>query len=191
MGLQVTNSKFTGPGFSINQVSSKLSGDLEPLLKFKWVCDDLPFGHDVMYVESISLPMVQFDKHTPVFGGAQYAQYPGFSSQADFSMNFYEDSRSSTLVWLTEWQKKIKNFANGGYYLPKEYKKSMVFTLIDTTGVRVLQATLQNVWPVTISDLDLDWTSNERIVINVTFTLDNIYYHNLITGQQFNTECKG
>lgn len=178
-------------GFSIQAVDAALSRQYEPLLKFKWVCDSLPFDGNPMYVESVKLPFIQFDKKDPYFGGAQYSQNAGFTAVNDFDMTFYEDSSASTTLWLIDWQKRIKNFATGAYSLPREYKRPMTFTLIDTTGIDVIRVTLINTWPSVISDLDLDWTSNERVIINVTFAVDEVKIETLRNGGMINSTPGG
>jgi len=178
-------------GYSIKKVDSTLVFEREPLLKFKWVCSMLPYGMDPLYVETINLPYNQFNKKEAVFGGAQYSQYGGFSTVNDFAITFYEDSQASTMAWINEWFKKIKDFATGGYNLPKEYKKHMEFYLLDTTGKDVAKVTLKNTWPISIGDLNLDWVSSERVTTQVNFTCDNVKYEILQLGLITDTACTG
>lgn len=147
----------------------------DPLLNFKWMCIDgtLPFGHPADYLEAVDLPFnnVKVDS-VPV--GSGYTMYPLQHEVESTSMSFYEDHNGKTLLWLMGWKSQIKNFSNGAYNLPGKYKRDMTVGLLDTKGNIILSHKLIGIWPTQTSNLSLNYNESGRLVIQQTFSVDDV-----------------
>jgi len=167
---------------SIDHLLNRSQPDKHPLFTFKWVCDSLPFGLDPSYVESLDLPFANIDQQQGWHGASTFSYYPDFSTISTFSLTFYEDSSASTMQWIVRWKNSIKvlypasssdSGTYGAYYLPKNYKRNMVFTMLATDNSPVMQITLINVWPTDTGNLSLDYSQSDRVKITQTFSCDD------------------
>lgn len=145
-----------------------------PLLAFKWHCVSLPFKYDTTYVETVSLPFPSINVK-PVFEGGRYTNYPGFLEIAAFDITFYEDTRANTKRWLKMWQEKIRHPVEGYYYLPGNYKRDMIFELLNTKGDPVMRVKMKNCWPTTSNNWELS-SASERLTIQQNFSTDGMEY---------------
>lgn len=162
-------------GIDFNTFLSKRSGDREPLLSFKWLCTGLPLGHDVTYVESVSLPFPSINIKQGLFGAGTFSYYPGFEEISAFDMQLYEDSRARTSKWLKTWKERIRDPRNGAFYLPTNYKYDIEFHLLDTTGKPILKAVCKNCWPTTKGPWELNYQGGgEALKCHQNFSLDGI-----------------
>lgn len=150
-------------------------GDKEPLLSFKWVCTELPFGHNRLYVESVDLPFPNINIKQGLFGAGTFTYYPGFEEISAFDMQFYEDSRIRTLKWLKDWKERIRDPRNGAFYLPPNYKYDIKFRLMDTTGQEIAEAICKNCWPTTKGNWSLNYTGGgEALKVHQNFATDGL-----------------
>lgn len=145
-----------------------------PLLAFKWHCVSLPFDYDTTYVETVSLPFPSLNVK-PVFEGGRYTNYPGFLELSAFDITFYEDSKASSKQYLKTWQEKVRHPVEGYYYLPGNYKRDMIFELLNTKGDPVMRVKLKNCWPTTSNNWELS-SANERLTIQQNFSTDSMEY---------------
>lgn len=150
----------------------KLEERPPPMLTFRWTCLKLPFEMDVNYVESISLPFPTVDVGDPLYGGGTFFHFPTFVRLDSFNMTFYEDQNATTYKWIIKWISKIRNFKEGWYNLPGEYKMPIEIAIFDDVEDQIVKATLEGCWPTQIANLDLNYTESNRVIINITFSVD-------------------
>lgn len=150
-------------------------GPKEPLYGFKWAIDSdtLPLGLDSTYMEEISLPFPSIAIADPLFGGATYSNFPGFCKIDNVSATFYEDQLMSTTKWILEWMGRIRDFKDGFYFLPHNYKYDIPLVLQNTMGETISKIMLKNVWPSQRDNWDLNYTATNRLTVHVTFALDD------------------
>jgi len=146
-----------------------------PMFSFKWEFEgNLPFGGPTSdYVESVDLNATNVQIGGGIFSAASYFYMPMFSNVSSFSMTFFEDDEGTTLKWLTSWKSRIKNFDDGSYYLPANYKSEMKFNLCNTMGTPVVASRCSGVWPADTGALSLNYTDSGRITISQTFSCDD------------------
>lgn len=147
---------------------------LDPLLEWKWVCTELPLGHDPTYVEEVDLPFPEIQQKEGLFGAGTYTYYPAFEDVSAFDITFYEDSQVNTSKWLKKWFERIRRPSDGAYYLPTNYKFNIKLELKDTSGKTVMYVTLINCWPTSRGNWSLNYTSNERIKVQQNFSIDAV-----------------
>ena len=158
---------------SIQVLQRRMDAALDPLLSFKWVCTELPYGMDPTYVEEVSMPFLTIQPKEGLFGAGTYSYYPGFEDISAFDVTFYEDSVMTTTKWLKEWKERIRRPSDGCYYLPGYYKQNIVVKMMDTTGKVIATVTLKNCWPTGRSNWDLNYTSDGRLTVQQNFSVDD------------------
>lgn len=160
------------PDISLAVFQKRNDDRRDPLLGFKWVCLALPFGLDVTYVEEVDLGFPKIGQRQGLFGAGTFSYYPAFEEMSAFNITFYEDSKMTTSKWLDAWMRRIRNKDNGTYYLPYEYKRDMLFALMDTSGAIVAEVKMINTWPTERSSWPLAYTNNDRIRVQQNFSVD-------------------
>jgi hypothetical protein len=127
---------------------------------------------DYTYVETIDLPFNEI-KSGAHFAGGGYNYFPEFHDISAFSVNFYADSEGRAMKWLVNWRSKVKDFGSGLYGMPSEYKDSMTVALMTATQKVIATVELQGIWPASLSNLDLNNDSANKLVHAVTFSIDS------------------
>ena len=155
-------------------LQSRMDSKLDPLMDFRWVCTELPLGHDVTYVEEVELPFPEISPKEGLFGAGQYTYYPAFQDISAFDITFYEDSKMNTSKWLQEWKNLIRRPSDGAYFLPGNYKFDIKVELLDTTGATVGTAVLKSCWPTSRGSWPLTYSGNDRLKIQQNFSIDDL-----------------
>lgn len=153
-----------------------LSKRPDPLLSTGWYIKVMPksaasYHVDHTYVETIDLPFNEI-KSGAHFAGGGYNYFPEFHDISAFSVNFYADSEARVLSWIVNWRSKVKDFGSGLYGMPSEYKDSMTVALMTVTQKVIATVELQGIWPASISNLDLNNDTPNKLVLAVTFSVD-------------------
>jgi hypothetical protein len=138
-----------------------------------WQCDELPFGHDPTYLEHVNIPHPSVNVK-PLFGGGTFTYYAGFVEISAFNATFYEDVGMRTAKWLTSWRNRIRNPESGAFFLPKDYKRDLHFTLFNTRGEPILRVQAKNCWPTTCSEWDWVPGDSEILKLEINFATDGI-----------------
>lgn len=144
----------------------------DPLLEYMWICDSLPFGLPVEYVETLDLPFNNIKIAEPFAGGAGYTYYPGTHDISSFSMAFYMDVQGTSLKWLNKWKGLVKDFKTNLYGLPSSYKQPITVILYDNRGKAVVKVKLTGTWPADTQNLSLSNSSYNRLILTQTFSCD-------------------
>lgn len=162
---------------TLEEFVAKRTGDREPMLDLNWYCLSLPFGLDLSYVETVSLPFPSMNMK-PQFYGGRFLQFPGFQEISAFDITFYEDVRMRSRKWAMEWQRRIRDPATGAYFLPQNYKRDMKFALIDGTSnnTPIMTVTMRACWPTTPNAIDLSNTGGQPIKLQLNFATDGMEY---------------
>lgn len=147
----------------------------DPLLEHKWVCTALPQFSTNMpkhYVEGVNLPFPSIQQKEGHFVAGTYIYYPGYVTISAFDMTFYEDRNVTTLKYFEAWRKRIWNPENGCFYLASNYKRQMKFALLDQKNAKRAELTLYGCWPTAQGPLDLQYTSDDRVRMQMNFSVD-------------------
>jgi hypothetical protein len=174
---------------SITEIG-RLRARPDPIMEFKWVVTgEVPFSSgayadpydggsysyavDYTYIESVGLPFNNVDT-TEIFCGSGYTTFPGFHKIGGFSLNVYADSNGNSLKWLMAWKSKVKNFSNGVYGLPGDYKRDLQVQMLDSKNNPIFTHTLIRVWPTQTNEIALGNDSQGRLVLSQAFALDDM-----------------
>lgn len=136
--------------------------------QFKMMIRKLP--NVTYFAQNVVLPGVQVgvvERNTPV--GKLY--HPGDYSFDEISINFLVDENLSNWISVYEWMKQITNIGNFTDYNRDEiYSDVSIVSLNNHSGYNK-EFQLTNVFPVTLSGIEFDSTSDrsEPVIANVTF----------------------
>ena len=148
----------------------------DPLLSFRWKVQDVPFGQKYgigpEYVETFEIPFNNV-KAENVFRGGGFVYFPGFHDVSAFNVTFYGDCDGQVLAWLMHWKSRVKNFNNGIYSLPGNYKMPWTVDLLDPAGGVAITIVLEGRWPADTANISLDSDSSTRLTFNQDFSVDN------------------
>lgn len=165
-----------GKILTLSEFADRRSGDREPLLDLNWYCLELPFGGELDYVETVSLPFPSINMK-PAFYGSRFVQYPGFLEISAFDITFYEDKAVRTRKWIKDWQERIRNPKTGTYGLPSDYKRDMSFALTNgKDSTPILTVVCRDCWPTTPAGWDLSNNGGQALKTQVNFATDGVDY---------------
>lgn len=162
---------------TLEEFTQRRTGDREPLLDLYWYCLQMPFGGDLDYVETASIPIPSINANS-IFEAAAFRKFPGFMEIGELDITFYEDVRCRTRQWLNYWRNRIRNEDTGAYYLPSHYKRDWRFALTDGTSrsTPILTAYLVDTWPANSSPLELSNNAGQPIKVQQSFCVDRVYF---------------
>ena len=153
------------------ELSAYMTGDKEPWLSNRWRVTQLPkigtITPSELMVESIDLPMVQFDVRTKHYG-ARSMHVVGGSQIDGFTMSMYVDDQWRSVKYINDWFATMQNPNTGGFYLPGYYMKTIGVELYDTKGDVILRSKIDNVFPISMSEPSLS-ANAEKLSISVQF----------------------
>lgn len=127
--------------------------------------------------ESVDNPPITIDTDQR-FGGGTKINVARFITNANLSINFYEDEDFSVSKYIWAWHNSIVT-AENLFYLPKDYKKDiMVWGFGNrsntTPGVKINY--IECFPSITAGGLNYSLSNNGFLVVNVDFTVDNVDY---------------
>lgn len=165
----------------------------DPAISWRWFCQvptpqamktSLSVGMGLYappatYLEVASLPHMNAGVNQ-VFVQGRYNYYPKSFDVTAFDVTFYEDKDFRVYNFLQLWRNLVQVWQGpsdqwGNYGLPKDYKQTLNFFLLDYQGLAALQIRYEGVWPMVIANFDLHNDVSDRIRTHVTFAADNCY----------------
>jgi len=146
----------------------------DPQLSFKWVCRYLPFDLDPARMENIDLPFNNITIGQGVYSAGSFRYYPGTNDIAAFTASFYEDHYATAHDWIFNWKRKVVDHQTGIYGLPKDYKQTIVVSLLDAQNNMSMTVKLLGVWPADTNPMNLTYTDTSgRIILQQNFSVDD------------------
>ncbi len=156
---------------TFDELSSYMSGDKEPWLSNRWRVLNFPTmgGATLSHLvcESMDLPIPQFDVRTKHYG-AWSLHFVGGSNVDGFSMQLYVDDAWRSVKYITAWQSCMQNPDTGGFYLPSYYMRDLQIGLYNHKGESILTSTVQDVFPISMSEPALT-ANSDKLAITVQF----------------------
>lgn len=148
----------------------------DPLMSYNWYCD-LPtidgtsLGWE--FVEEATLPLVEFEPMSNYRAGKMY-HYAGHYSIGTLNLKLYEDSRGSAVNYLDAWQRRIINLESGLYNVPRDYKQTVKFTILDVAKLTVMFVEYTGCWPTRPDSISLNSGSSDRVILSVELSVDEM-----------------
>ena len=102
----------------------------------------------------------------------------------DINLMFFNDANSKVLTFFHKWMQSVYNFnasmnpsgttRSGQPQMtlnyPNEYRGIVDITHFDDSGEQVVKYSLQDAYPIAISDVNVDWNNTDQLVrIPITF----------------------
>lgn len=155
--------------------------DLDPPMpKWRWVSKitgpDIPdVDYETLVIESITLPNGEIIGPNPSFGGGRTTYFPDFPEVSTISVSFYETELGTANLSLTKWREAVLS-QQGWYGLPSDYKCMLLTNLFGyaSNTQAVMGYKCLGVWPTDGGTFDLDYTNDDRLIIQATLSCDRI-----------------
>lgn len=106
-------------------------------------------------------------------GGGTMTYFPDFNNIASSSITLYEDQYYSALFYIMSWRNLVID-QEGNYGLPIEYKRNIdieIYSIFDSSEPTIV-GTLYGVWPSEISAFEYSYEGQDRIKLQVDFSVD-------------------
>jgi hypothetical protein len=174
VGGKVSFTPRTAPG--TRDPLSAARARLDPLMSFNWYCDlpDLDGAQlGWQYVEEAILPFLELEQVSNYQAGRQ-KHYPHHYNLGSLSLKLYEDSNGIATSYLDTWRRKIVDPDSGLFYLPKDYKKTIIVTVLDQAKATVMFLEYTGCWPMRSDSYQMTSGSSERIAPTVEFSVDEL-----------------
>ncbi len=131
----------------------------------------LNLGNNDPLVESITIPQYQFTTDSILEGGLPTYFPSEVALSGQVSLTLYTDQNYSARQYINSWTNLMYNTATRTYNYEIEYKKNILVTLFEGAGNPTTTLHLINCFPISISDIDLNSSSDERSTVQVTFSV--------------------
>lgn len=119
--------------------------------------------------EVAQLPGRTFATAEQKFGSAPVEKYPYLTTYNDIDLTFIVDDDMNQKVFMDAWL----NYINPTYNFNHRYKENYVTTITvnqyDVTGELSYSVDLVDAYPISVNQLDLDWSSDGHHKLTVTF----------------------
>jgi hypothetical protein len=132
------------------------------------------------YVRSTSLPSTELEETSTYFCGNQY-KIPTVRRYQDWTVQLYIDNNAKILRKFWEWSQLIQNPETGIYGNTKDFMTDQTIQLLGLDGSVICTYVLYHSWLKTIGQVDLDYSSNELAVVDITFTYQ---YHTISVSKE-------
>lgn len=134
------------------------------------------------YVESVTLPTLTYNTEEVYRAGINY-KFMTNATINELTMQLYVDDTCKSLAYVQNWLHLASGATdagsqmyNGYYRCPSEYKHDIQVDVHDIDDNTVYSCKLIGVFPTSMDIGELTSDSGDRIVINVTFSVDEIFY---------------
>jgi hypothetical protein len=161
---------------AVNNSNSLNLGGLIPQLGNLQAQVSLPW----YYVQTASLPQRNIQTDSVNINGHP-VNYPESYSVEALNLGLFMDSSSKVHQYLKAWQGQILGNVNpsvarnqGMWGLPAKYKKTINIVLLNVTKKQMLNVKYLNCWPTNISALELNSSSAEAMIQNVSFEVEDV-----------------
>lgn len=150
------------------------------------------------FCQTASLPGINIENAAFTAVSQLPTQFPMTMSSTPIVLTFMVDSDHQVLTFFHNWMQRVLNYSTkGGTYgaidgqLPYElgYKDDYACRMsikhysTESQGDKYYEVILDNIYPYTISDLELAWASNDSyLTVSVNFAYDRIWYSGDKTG---------
>ena len=194
--FKTTIDKYGGPArSSLYEVSitkgRETNSALDPQTEFQFFCQRANF------------PGIQIENGSMAAVSQLPTSFPLTMTSAPITLTFMVDSDHQILSFFHNWIQKVLNYSTkGGTFgaiggegtygqLPYElgYKDEYACRMTikhystESLGEKYYEVVLDNIYPYTISDLDLAWAEADSVLtVTVTFAYDRIHYSGDKTG---------
>lgn len=130
-------------------------------------------------VKSTSLPETSIDEIALAWQGFDF-KVAGKYTYSDWQVTFNCDAETKLQTLYHNWMSLIHDPTTNKYSKPVDYMVDQQVELLDLVGVPTLKYKLFGAWPKSVGNVTLDYTDNNVITFDVSFTY---IYHVTNTAQ--------
>ena len=162
---------------SINDFKSSFTGDLARPSRFDVSLPIpvtlLPFiksARNLTYrCESANLPGRTFATTEQKFASAPTEKYPYMTTYNDIDLTFIIDDDMQQKLFFDTWMNYINPTSNFNVRYKSDYVSTITINQYDVTGALSYSVDLIDAYPVSVNQLDLDWSNDSPHKLTVTF----------------------
>jgi len=162
-----------------------------PALKWRWraMMPQIPgssylIAGNYALVEAITFPHTRISPVGRFVAGTR-RYYPDFSDVDPISVMLYEDENYNATKYIYAWRNLIKN-GEDNYFPANNYKKAIELKLYsaEDDNTELLTFKANGVWPSDISAFDYSYTEDNRMTVQVMFSIDTDRLGLEVAGQK-------
>jgi len=156
----------------------RLSGRTPPARSYLWTIDLTPPGTLpdpsllTLQARTVSIPSMTDDEIEIPYMNSRF-WIAGRRNWDTIDIQFMENEKGDIYQIFYDWKSKIydvENFGTGG--VPLDYKSRIDITKLTVKGEAIDEFILQGAWPSVLQNVDLDYGSDEVLLVSVTFRFD-------------------
>lgn len=106
-------------------------------------------------------------------GSVPVFRIPYQSMYNEMNMTFIVDGDMNVKLFFDLWMESINPTSNYNFRYPKDYITDIAITQYDMSNKITYKSILLNAYPLSVNQLDLDWTADTYHKLNVTFAYTN------------------
>jgi hypothetical protein len=161
------------PQFNIDSFRSQFSGGARSYLFYFKPIFPAAVGTDTematYLVKSTNLPETSTDEIALAWQGFDY-KIAGKYTYSDLTVNFNCDANAKIQSLFHNWASLIHDPTTNAYGNPVDYMVDQQLELLDLNGQPLMKYKLYGAWLKNIGQATLDYTDNNVITFDVTFT---------------------
>jgi hypothetical protein len=119
--------------------------------------------------ESAQLPGRTFATAEQKIGSNPVEKYPYLTTYNDIDLTFIVDDDMSQKIFFDTWLELINPSFSYNYQYKSNYASIITINQYDLTNKLSYSIDLFDAYPVSVNQMDLDWSSDSNHKINVTF----------------------
>lgn len=159
------------PEFDIQSFKSNFEGGAKSYLFYYY--PNIPnstLGEKVSYlVKATKLPNISIEEHNLAWQGHAF-KFAGKHTFEDWTITFNVDPDARIIEEFENWiRQKIHDPETNRYGAIANYMTNQNLHLLGYSGDPILEVTLYNAWPKTLTPSDLSYDSTEIMSFDVTF----------------------
>lgn len=119
--------------------------------------------------ESTELPSRVFNTTERRFGSAPVQKFPYLSTYTDINLNFIMDSDMDIKAFFDTWMELINPSSTYNFRYKNDYVSEIAINQYDLQNNLTYRAVLIDAFPVAVTQMDLDWSSDNYHRLSVVF----------------------
>jgi hypothetical protein len=161
------------PGFNIDAYRANFQGGARSYLFYYKPMFPAGIGSNseaaTYLVRTASLPETSQDEIMYAWQGFDF-KVAGKYTYSDWSVTFNCDAETNIQTYYHNWLSLIHDPTTNTYNVPANYMVDQQVELLGLDGKPTLKYKLYGAWPKSISQAQLDYTNNDNVQFDVTFT---------------------
>lgn len=134
--------------------------------------------------DNAELPSRTFATAEQKIGSNPIEKYPYHSNYNDASMTFIVTDSMEEKLYFDGWMEKINPITTFNFKYKNTYVKDIIVTQYSVSNKPTYSVKLKDAYPISMNQLDLDWSSDSHHKLTVTFAYSYWQIINVVNSQQ-------